>query len=464
MIEYEHWNVASKGTKLATLPVSALNVLIFVIYEAFFMTALDMTIEIIRNVQMRRALKSGYHVMHAPILIWFNKKIETRSIKKGRRERRGFIGWIIFWLYRAGWLYTLSYAIPAAALVYAQLDINSVTAEAITGTVRGHLLYVDLEHFLQTKEPDRQLVEFRKSAHNKKYYKKRSVIDSRIVHYRVYEVDGSPKIGRPCRPGSMIVNSTLFEVRYFDTKEENQHDLGSEPTVRNEQPPSVTSSKNFSTIYCDETYGKLCLAYQTKGKDLNIITGKQAEDKIGLNTTKRHSNRYARIRLDRDWKKGDAETLIQLLLPVVNDRHDDDPVVVIDAVWLLTLRKIRRGRNKIVPEKCELVTMTTMTRPSVIILHVFIGLTVILVIFTCCWKCSHERTVLNESGTTKALLWSYANELAGEPIGWTEAPEVSPRIFVNTTYEEPDHTEPEPVDVRPVHIQTKAHGMSSVSV
>ena len=185
------------------------------------MTALDMTVEIFRNIQMKKALKSGYNEVYsyAPALVWFGKNIETRSIKKGKEERRGLRGWTRFLLRRTGIAYTLLYAVPAITLIAAQQHIDSVTGEAITGNVKGHLLNVNLENLLQTQKPDKTLTDFMETVQKRKYYKKRAVIDSRVVHHRLYEVDGNPMVGKPCRPGSMVINSTRFEVRYHDTKE-----------------------------------------------------------------------------------------------------------------------------------------------------------------------------------------------------------------------------------------------------
>ena len=86
MKKYEHWDMDSKETVLTLLPVSAHNVFIFVTHEAFFMTALDKTVEIFRNIQMKEALRSGYCVAYATAVVWCGKKLETRSIK-GRKER-----------------------------------------------------------------------------------------------------------------------------------------------------------------------------------------------------------------------------------------------------------------------------------------------------------------------------------------------------------------------------------------
>ena len=451
MKKYEHWDMESKGTVLTPLPVSALNVLIFVIYEAFFMTALDKTIEILRNIQMKRALRSGYSVAYAPALVWCGKKLETRSIKYGKKERRGLIGWIRFWFYRFGWLYTLLYAIPAVALIYAQLYIGSEKAEVITGNIRGHLLHVDLEHLLETKEPDKRLDKLRPNIDQSK----RSLIDSRILYRRVYEVDGSPVVEIPCKPGSIAMNSTTFEVKYFDSKEKDEHDAGFESTLSNRKPQLVTTSKNFENIYCNETHGKYCLQYQTKGPDLHIVVGQQTQDKNVLYTSKRYSDRYARIFLSdrRDWKKSEAETLIHLLLPVVNGhRFNDHPMGVIDAAWLLSLRKMEDNEEKIVPEECALVTVTTLTLPSIVILGIVLSVTVVLeLLLVVKWllKRKNQRTLLNESGTTKGLLWSYANELNDEPIGYSRAPEESPKVCVSTGSAERDFRGQELFDVRP---------------
>ena len=454
MRAYEHWDSASQGTIFVPLSISALNVLIFVIYEAFFMTALDKTVEIIRNIHMKWALKSGHYVMYAPAFVWFGKKLETRCIEKEKEERRGLIGWMRF--YRIGFLYTLLYAIPAALLIYAQLEVSSTTAEAITGKEKGHLLYVDLENLLQMKEPDRQLVEFRKNVKKEKIFKLRIVSDSRIVHYPVYEVQDNPKVGEPCKPGSIILSNSAFQIVYFKKTEKNQDRLGPEATVSNTQLVGGNTSKTFTNIACNKTYGVRCLSYRTKRKKLDVTIGKQTEDKNVLNTTKEFSDRFARIYLHRNWKKGEAKTLIQLLLPIVNERYDDDPVVVIDSLWSLCLRKFPRKRTRVVPEECELVTRTTMTLHSIIIFVALLVITVIFVIGTRLWKWGNERTVLNESGTTKGLLWSYANELVDESTGCNRAPEESPKIFISTGPEEWDYVRSELVDVRPVCSQTKS--------
>ena len=439
MKQYEPWHNANKETILTSLPVSALNVLIFVIYEAFLMTALDKTVEILRNIQMSKALRSGHSVAYAPAVVWCGKKLETRSIKDGKKERRGLIGWIRFWFYRFGWLYTLLYVIPAAALIYAQLYIGSERTEVITGNETGHLLYVDLEHLLAAKEPDRRLNELRPKIDRTS----RTVLSSRIIHYRVYDVDGNPKIGNPCTPGAMALNSTSFEVKYFASTAKSGGNA-----------PVITTSETFENTYCNEAHGKLCLKYQTQGPDLNVVIGQQNEDKNGLYTKNEHSNKYARIFLRdrRDWKEGEAETLIQLILPIVNERYDDNPIFVVDAVWLLSLRKTEDSEGKVVPEECELVTMTTLTLPSTVILGLLLSATVILeLVLVVRWllKRRNERTLLSESGTAKGLLWSYANELNDDPIGYSRAPEESPKVCISTGSAERDHRGQELINVRP---------------
>ena len=415
------------------------------------MTALDKTVETFRNFQMKKALRSGHSVMYAPALVWLGKQLETRSIEDENEERRGLTGWILFLFRSTGFLYTLLYAIPAVLLIYAQLYIGSETAEAITGNVKGHLLHVDLEHLLATKEPDKRLDKLRKKIDQSK----RSITDSRIIRRRVYVVDDSPVVGKQCRPGSIAMNSTTFEVKYFDSKEEDQDDSGSESTANNRKIPVVTTSRNFKNIYCNETHGKLCLQYQTEGPDLFVVIGEQNQDENDLITKKQNSDRYARIFLSdrRDWKKGEVETLIQLILPIVNDHHDDDPVFVIDAVWLLSLHKMDIGEEKVVPKECELVTMTTLTLHSIIVLGILLLMMVILVLrLFVRWllKRRNERTLLDECGTTKGILWSYANQLNDELTEYNRAPEESPKVRISTGSIESDHREPELINVRPV--------------
>ena len=72
--------------------------------------------------------------------------------------------------------------------------------------------------------------------------------------------------------------------------------------------------------------------------------------------------------------------MIQFMRQIVNERHDDDPIIVIDAIWLLNLGKTRREKDKDVPERCELVAMTTMTLTSIIILIMLLGTIEILMI------------------------------------------------------------------------------------
>ena len=207
----------------------------------------------------------------------------------------------------------------------------------------------------------------------------------------------------------------------------------------------LTSFEAFTT-HCNKTDGKFCLAYQIKGENLHIVTGEETEDKNGLNTSEQHSKKYARIFLHRDWEKDEAETLVQLLLPKVNERYDDDPVVIIDAVWLLSLRKMDNGKGKVVPEECELVTVTTLTLPSLIIFGIFLLVTSVLVLYLFIrWLVQrrNDRTVLNECGTTKGLLWSYANEV--NETEYNRTPDESPKVCITESY----HRGQELVDVRP---------------
>ena len=366
----------------------------------------------------------------------------------GEEEHRGLRGWTRFLFRRTGIAYTLLYAVPAITLIAAQQHIDSVTAEAITGNIKGHLLNVDLENLLQTQKPDKTLTDFMETVQKKKYYKNRAVIDSRVVHHRLYEVDGNPMVGKPCRPGSMVINSTRFEVRYLYTKEAIQEDSSSKSTISRREPPKLTSFEAFTT-HCNKTDGKFCLAYQIKGENLHIVTGEETEDKNGLNTSEQHSKKYARIFLHRDWDKDEAETLVQLLLPKVNERYDDDPVVIIDAVWLLSLRKMDNGKGKVVPEECELVTVTTLPLPSLIIFGIFLLVTSVLVLYLVIrWLVQrrNDRAVLNECGTTKGLLWSYANEV--NETEYNRTPDESPKVYI-TGSTESDHREQELVDVRP---------------
>ena len=458
MKEYEHWDMESMGTIFVSVSVSALNVIIFIVYEAVCMTALDKAVEIMRNIQMRKALQSGYFVVDAPTSVWFGKRLQTRSIKRGDDERMEPWGWINSVFKHYGLAYFFLYAVPAGLLIYAQLKIDSVKTQAITGNETGHLLNVDVEHLVQTNIPDRKLTELRESVD----CARRTVIDSRIVHYGVYEVQGKPKEGKQCKPGSIAINSTNFEVRYPADKEVMPYESDLESTMRrsiqsgNVGDGGEATLKTFGSRHCNSTIGDICLAYQTNGTDLDVVIGRLTEDMKSFKTTKEHSDRFARILLDRNWKKAEAENLIKLIHPIVNEHYDDDPVFVIDAIWLLSLRKKPSGKNKVVPEKCELTITTIMTMPSIIIFSVILGLTVIFWLnIMIMWLYKYftgrnDHTVLNESGTTKGLLWSYANELEEDPTGFNKAPEESPKISLNTGSEEYNHVRSKQVEVRPV--------------
>ena len=97
--------------------------------------------------------------------------------------------------------------------------------------------------------------------------------------------------------------------------------------------------------------------------------------------------------------------------------------------------------------------MTTMTLTSIIILIMLLGTIAIFMIVTHFWKCRNEYTLPNESGRTKSLLWSYANEVADGTIECNNVHEESPKTCINREYEEPGHTEPNLTDVRPVYSQ-----------
>ena len=82
-----------------------------------------------------------------------------------------------------------------------------------------------------------------------------------------------------------------------------------------------------------------------------------------------------------------------------------------------------------------------------------LGTIAIFMIVTHFWKCRNEYTLPNESGRTKSLLWSYANEVADRTIECNNVHEESPKTCINREYEEPGHTEPDLTDVRPVYSQ-----------